>query len=228
MVCLGLLLVAAVAGCAASNLSSSEHLDAAMEKARINVPETSGAGWSCSGYLQMFKEFECAAQIEDKVPVVIHAHGCKGFNYSDETAMDLYKELGYAVIAPNSFARNRADTCYQGNVARTAEIERALQWVLAQSWTDKNQIVVSGFSEGGLNAAVFDSPWIRAKIVMGYGCHRGGNMSVKTLNIFGLQDGSGDGQVCLGAAELYRSDSGHHVFTDPHSAEVIRDFLRDL
>ncbi len=226
--CLGLSLFFVVSGCVTGNLSSPEHLEAAMNKARINVPDDSGAGWSCSGYYEMFKEFDCASQFTKKVPVVIHAHGCKGFNHSDETAMDVYKEMGYAVIAPNSFALGRSDSCYQGNMARTAEIDHALRFALSQDWVDTSTIVVSGFSEGGLNAAIYDSPLLAAKIVMGYGCHRGGNMSVKTLNIVGLADAVVGNEVCLGAAKIFRSDSGHHVFVDPESAEVIRAFLRAL
>ena len=47
-----------VAGCVTNSLSSPEHLEAAINKARIALPDTSGAEWSCSGYYQMFKEFE--------------------------------------------------------------------------------------------------------------------------------------------------------------------------
>ncbi len=217
-----------VAGCVTNSLSSPEHLEAAINKARIALPDTSGAEWSCSGYYQMFKEFECADQITQKMPVVIHAHGCTGFNHSDETAMELYQRLGWAVIAPNSFALNRSSTCGTGNMARTSEIDRALHLALSQSWVDKSKIIVSGFSEGGLNAAVYTSPQIIAKIVMGYGCHRGGNLSTKTLNVVGISDTQVGNSVCTGAAELYRSDSGHHIFVDPKSSEVIEAFIRSL
>lgn len=226
--CLWLALFMLVVGCVTSNVSSPEHLQASIDKGRINIPESSGASWSCSGYYEMFKEFGCASQITEKVPVVIHAHGCSGINHADETAMDLYKKIGYAVIAPNSFALNRPDTCYAGNTARTAEIEHAVQLARSQSWVDESKIIVSGFSEGGLAAAFYDSPHIQAKIILGYGCHRGGDLSVKTLNIVGLSDPYVGNEVCTGAAALYRSDSGHHVFIDPKSADVIEDFLRSL
>ncbi len=221
-----------LASCSNSNFSSSnfaskEHLDATANKASIYLPEGSGAEWVCSLRYELFEKFGCGDQIKKKLPLVIHAHGCKGVNRADIAAMKLYQKLGYVVFAPNSFALNRASTCYTGNVARTAEIENALQLLMMKKWIDSSKILISGFSEGGLNAAFFSSDHIIGKIVMGYGCHRGGYLSPRTLNIVGSADPL-DSQACIGADTLFISDSGHDVFEDSNSYAVIEKFIRSF
>jgi len=212
----------------AQSYSSKEHLYNAIKKASIYLPEDSGAAWVCSLSYELFEKNGCGDQITKKLPVVIHAHGCKGVNRSDEAAMKLYKKLGFAVFAPNSFALNRRPTCGTGNDARTAEIESALQLMLSKKWIDPLKIIVSGFSEGALNTAFYRSDRIAGKIIMAYGCHRGGHMSPRTLNIVGSSDRQVGDQVCSGAETVFQSNSGHDVFLDPNSTVEIEKFLRSF
>lgn len=208
--------------------SSKEHLEAAIKKASVYLPENSGAEWICSLSYELFEKNGCDDQITKKLPLVIHAHGCKGVNRSDEVAMKLYQKLGYVVFAPNSFGLNRSPTCGSGNVARTAEIESALQLLASKKWIDASRILVSGFSEGGLNAAVYRSDQIIGKIIMAYGCHRGGYLSPRTLNIVGSGDGGVGNQVCTGAETIFLSNSGHDVFEDSGSVAAIEKFIRSF
>lgn len=223
-----LLACSVTANSSSVSYSSKEHLEAAIKKASIYLPKTSGAEWICSLSYELFEKNGCDDQITKKLPLVIHAHGCKGINRSDELVMKLYQKLGYVVFAPNSFALNRNPTCGSGNVARTAEIERALQLLTSKKWIDASRILVSGFSEGGLNAAVYRSDQIIGKIIMAYGCHRGGHLSPRTLNIVGSADRGVGNQVCSGAETVYLSNSGHDVFEDSESLTAIEQFIRSF
>ena len=74
-------------------------------------------------------------QSSHKIPVVLHIHGCKGIGAGDSGWADVYGDMGYLTILPNSFRRsNRTALCEAGRwdyraPLRIEEIDYALKEV---------------------------------------------------------------------------------------------------
>ena len=127
-----------------------------------------------------------ALHATDPQPVVIHLHGC---GRSDDLA-DIRNqgralaELGYIVIAPDSFARRdrpegcdaraqmRNFTAPLGQIQqwRIAELSYALGRVLESSWADKLRIFAGGFDEGGDAVLAFTDPALAGRFAIGAPC----------------------------------------------------------
>jgi dienelactone hydrolase len=87
------------------------------------------------------------------VPVVVYAHDCTGLGPEVAVWADRLARHGYAVIAPDSFARSgRAPTCAPGDVdtllTREAEIRYALRQVRTESWVRQRAVFVLGVGQG--------------------------------------------------------------------------------
>ena len=92
------------------------------------------------------------------VPVVVYAHDCAGLGPEVAVWADRLARHGYAVIAPDSFARSgRAPTCAPGDVdallTREAEIRYALRQVRTQSWVRQRAVFLLGVGQGATIAA---------------------------------------------------------------------------
>lgn len=127
-----------------------------------------------------------AQHTADPQPVVIHLHGC---GRSDDLA-DVRNqgralaELGYVVIAPDSFARrDRPIGCdprtqmrdFTAPLAqiqqwRIAELNYALDQVLEAPWADKLRIFAGGFDEGGDAVLAFADPALAGRFAIGAPC----------------------------------------------------------
>jgi dienelactone hydrolase len=122
----------------------------------------------------------------DPQPVVIHLHGC---GRSDDLA-DVRNqgralaELGYIVIAPDSFVRHdRPSGCDARTQMRdfTAPLAQIQQWRLAElsyalgrvldaPWADKLRIFAGGFDEGGDAVLAFADPALAGRFAIGAPC----------------------------------------------------------
>ncbi len=92
------------------------------------------------------------------LPVVVYAHDCAGLGPEVAVWADRLARQGYAVIAPDSFARSgRTPTCAPGDVdallMREAEIRYALGQVRTQSWVRQRAVFLLGVGQGGTVAA---------------------------------------------------------------------------
>jgi dienelactone hydrolase len=92
------------------------------------------------------------------VPVVVYAHDCNGLGPELAVWADRLARHGYAVIAPDGFARSgRASVCEPGDVdallTREAEIRYALRQVRAQSWVRQRAVFLLGVGQGATIAA---------------------------------------------------------------------------
>ena len=92
------------------------------------------------------------------VPVVVYAHDCAGLGPELAVWGDRLARQGYAVIAPDSFARSgRAPTCAPGDVdgllTRETEIRYAVRQVRTQSWVRQRAVFVLGVGQGATIAA---------------------------------------------------------------------------
>lgn len=122
----------------------------------------------------------------DPQPVIIHLHGCgKSDGLSDiQSQGRAMAELGFIVVAPNSFARSGRPTSCDARQAHRApdapfaliqdlrlqELRYALARVLEQPWADPNRIFVSGFDEGADAVLAFHDPAVLGRIAIGAPC----------------------------------------------------------
>ncbi len=128
-----------------------------------------------------------------KLPTVIYAHGCSGLlrhgniQGGHRRFIRLLARAGYAVIAPDSFARKgRPLSCdtrkklgvpgaphKRINRMRQAEIRYAAMRARELPWVDRENLLLFGHSQGGANAARYDGSEFRAHIVSGSICWSG-------------------------------------------------------
>lgn len=121
---------------------------------------------------------------EPKIPLIIYMHGCAAFSISGINDILFLGNNGYAVLAPNSFARKfKPISCnpstYTGGLHRDvlhfrlAEARYAHEKVKSLPWVDQRNIFMMGFSEGGITTAQYDSGGLAARIILGWTCHSG-------------------------------------------------------
>lgn len=126
-------------------------------------------------------------EIDKPVPVVLHMHGCAGIHDTDKSWAYFLKEQGYAVILPDSFARDRPPSCdprtkrtglFPGALSfRKDEIVYALEQIKAAPWADKRNLFLMGHSQGGVLVALAGIPGFRGVIISGWPCVGPGNSS---------------------------------------------------
>ena len=123
---------------------------------------------------------------DKKFPTVIYLHGCSGVWSGTHTRINFLAKSGFAVIAPQSFAREKyPQSCdpasNQGGMYRhTLRIRQndamyALTAAQQLSWVDSNNIFLMGLSEGAITTATLktkDAP-LNARIIEGWTCHAG-------------------------------------------------------
>lgn len=111
-----------------------------------------------------------------KVPVVIWIHGCRGPDWwNTENIRTLLLAAGYAVVAPDSFARPGRSAICDGDKKATMryrfeEVDFALERLRELPWVDHSRIILAGFSEGGVTAALYSGGPFQARIILGWVC----------------------------------------------------------
>ena len=107
-------------------------------------------------------------------------HGCTG--YGSLKPLQAFARAGFAVIAPNSFARRyRPLQCRPSEKTggrnifiydfRLLEISYALQRMADFSWIANDRLFLVGTSEGGVAAALYRGEEFRARIIAQWTCH---------------------------------------------------------
>ncbi len=115
-----------------------------------------------------------------RYPTILYMHGCTGQGGMD--TLRAFAKAGFAVIAPNSFARRyRPMQCSPSKQTggqnifvfdfRLVEISYALQRMAPLSWIDKDRLFLVGTSEGGVAAALYRGEEFRARIIAQWTCH---------------------------------------------------------
>ena len=140
-----------------------------------------------------------------KYPTVIFMHGGGGLGYNAQSDIEVVLEQGYAVIAPDSFARERQKNpgidlsytcsgpgCFEQfdrifNL-RTAELAYALGKARQVPWIDQNNLFGWGHSEGGYTMAAYPGAIFKGRIITGTGCHRGFNAKEPVLVVVAVND----------------------------------------
>ena len=164
----------------------------------------------------------------DKIPVVLHMHGCTGIRTADSRWADVYADMGFLTILPNSFRRsNRKALCDNGmwgyrSQLRIEEIDYARQQISKIPWVDRNSIFLSGFSEGGNAISFYSGESFDAPIIIGTNCRHAGGAprgprNIPVLNIVGSMDHYGYGDGCIvnrsvgGSRLVIVKGAGHDV-----------------
>jgi hypothetical protein len=115
-----------------------------------------------------------------RLPTVIYLHGCTGLG--DRDFLRRLAAAGFAVIAPDSFARSyRPLQCDPKNKSggynlfiyefRLAELAFALQRAAELEWVDRRNLFLIGSSEGGVAAALYRGGEFNARVIAQWTCH---------------------------------------------------------
>lgn len=121
-----------------------------------------------------------AANLPGPVPTVVFMHGCTGLRNLEP--LKALARAGFAVIAPDSFARRfRPLQCRPSerrggeNIYvydfRLAEISYGLHRMAALPWIDSKRLFLMGVSEGGVAAALYRGEEFRARVIAQWTCH---------------------------------------------------------
>lgn len=190
-----------------------------------------------------------------RLPLVIYLHGCAGFHGGNRRDARLLAEQGYAVIAPDSFARaDKPQSCdwrrrraglHWGVVFfRLAEARHAHERARALPWVDPGRIAMIGQSEGGLATARYGGEGLAGRVIMGWTCTLplpyvhgvAGPEDVPVLAVVSGRDPWFEhwlvGGNCADSLADYRDSrsvaldsSIHHVLRVPEGQRLILDFL---
>ncbi len=116
----------------------------------------------------------------DGFPTVIYMHGCTG--PGDREFLKRLGDAGFAVIAPDSFARRyRPLQCDPRSKTggynlfvyefRLAELAYALDRIDGLAWVDKDNLFLIGSSEGGVAAALYRGDEFKARVITQWSCN---------------------------------------------------------
>jgi dienelactone hydrolase len=179
-----------------------------------------------------------------KIPVVLHMHGCGGISSGDSRWADVYADMGYLTILPNSFRRSdRVSMCRSGgwgyrSQLRIEEIDYALHQISKIPWIDVNRIFLSGHSEGGNALSFYRGEEFAAYIILGTNCRHAGGVprvagNIPVLNIVGSMDEFGYGSGCRvnrsvgGSGLVVVNGAGHDVSQEEQARRAVREFLEN-
>ena len=168
-----------------------------------------------------------------KFPTIIFLHDCKGPDGPQGPFFEYLNENGFAVIAPNSFARrDRPRLCSSANQwfdgARMAEIGFALARLKQLRWVDQGNLFLVGQGEGGEYAARYDGTEFRGRVAPGAVCDRGQGRSTPLFVIVSQNDSMLEDTPtkCEGADSFMEVEgSAHWVWVYPASRMALLDFL---
>ncbi|MCV0425930.1 MAG: dienelactone hydrolase family protein [Roseibium sp.] len=157
-------------------------LDRTWQAAIVRVP----AGKGQSRQVTTDDLLQQTTGIEGKIPTVIYLHGCSGIWPGTHTRIKFLSDNGFLVIAPASLARETYPrSCnvetHEGGLFRGTLVLRhndagyAIEKAREVSIVDKKNIVLMGFSEGGLATVTFEArneqQHVSARVSEGWTCH---------------------------------------------------------
>jgi hypothetical protein len=154
-------LVFASAGSAAAQ-------DEAWNAGKIFVPASfSHSGEACVGRIGG----KCMDRIaKGPYPVILFMHGCNATRRPKA-----FLDLGAIVVEPNSFWQGERCTLNAAEMAkllsvRASDLADAAKQLKAAQWADPARLVLAGFDQGGVAAALYDGPEFKARIVIAWPC----------------------------------------------------------
>jgi dienelactone hydrolase len=189
---LGIAALALLAGCSSAALNRSEMLNPAsmvehdsdlartFDRATVVLPRAGEAP-----LVARMGDRQLSAAVRElpasvRLPVVLYMHGCTGLE--DLDPLSALARAGFAVVAPDSFARRfRPLQCRPSQRTggenifvfdfRLTEISYALHRLGQLDWVDRDRLFLVGTSEGGLAAALYRGDDFRARVITQWTCH---------------------------------------------------------
>jgi poly(3-hydroxybutyrate) depolymerase len=223
-------------GCAALKGSSEADIASTWTQARVYLP-------------RMPSHVKPAdISLARKIPTVVYVHGCTGLGPGDARWARTLNSAGYAVVAPDSFARSyRWANCdpkthlggafFEAGTMRQEEIENALKMLRDSPWVDERNIFLMGHSEGGGAVARWQEGGFKAEIISGNRCQGGLSAPTKIpVLVIAFVHDPWDGnyhRTCgirfagrESASELLLPGTGHDTSQSPEAQRAVLDFLR--
>jgi len=179
-----LLLLLPLAGCYLSRSADlPDELDRTWNAATVVVPlsRLDPALEDVAGSMAPLEERLAALRPDRRLPLVVFLHGCNGLHRGYQADLDFLRGRGWAVVAPDSFARDykprscewrsRSAGFHPGVIGfRLAEAEHAVARARAFPWVDPERIVLMGQSEGGLATANYTGDGLAGRVILGWTC----------------------------------------------------------
>ena len=170
-----------VSGCASGVPGGGADIERTWREALVVLPPATGAAapvlvrQSRAALDRHVRKFPPGTRF----PTVVFMHGCTGIGN-----LPFLEELGrqgYAVVAPDSFARRYRplqcdpETSRGGRNLfvydlRTAELTYALERLPEQQWVDLDNLFLIGASEGAVTAALFRGDVFNARVIAQWTC----------------------------------------------------------
>lgn len=252
---LGLFLLA---GCYLSRSADlPDELMRTWQGATVVVPFSSAdpAMADITGEMSEVEPLLRSARLAPTLPVVIFLHGCNGLHRGYRVDVEFLRDLGYAVIAPDSFSRaykptscdwrSKSAGSHPGVIGfRLAEADYAIRQVRSFPWVDPSQIVLMGQSEGGMTTANYTGSNVAARVILGWTCQIPwpplwgikGEDEIPVLSVVSAEDRwfqrwflRGDcGEDMDGFADarsVVIDGSTHHVLRRDEAREAVAGFL---
>lgn len=169
----GGMLAVVLQGCAGLGPDRATEVARTWERARVYIP-------GHSGYYSAATAPSPAAAL----PTVLFLHACAGLYWHDDQWAAILTEAGYAVVMPDSFARQYRPrdcdpTTRRGGLfpgaqdMRHEEVVHALDRLRSLPWVDSRNLFLMGHSEGGGATALWDKPGFAGHIISAWPCtHR--------------------------------------------------------
>lgn len=160
--------------------SSSDELQRTWQEAPVRIPKHDQV------YAGQISDLPIEAlPVKEKLPTVIYLHGCSGIWWGTYIRLDFFAENGFAVIAPDSFARikypkscepatKRAGFYRDTLKMRQYDALNAIHNAKQLDWVDSKNIFLVGFSEGGVISATVSTDVagsVNARVIEGWTCH---------------------------------------------------------
>jgi predicted esterase len=107
---------------------------------------------------------------EGRHPVILFMHGCNGVRRPKA-----FLNLGAIVVEPNSFWQGERCTLNVAEMAkllssRVNDLADAVRQLKAAHWADPARLVLAGYSQGGVAAALYEGPEFKARVVIAWPC----------------------------------------------------------
>lgn len=184
--------------------------------------------------------------VRGPMPAVVLLHGCRGIGAETRAQARIYADLGYAVFAPDSFAREgRRAVCMgqKGDLRfmRQQEARQVRERLHQVDWVDQNRVALVGHSEGGWAVGEYGGGDFDAAIITGWACNTGSYLPVAdttpVLAVNNAEDpwyGKGEARACNSAIAGHPASrsivferKGHAVSDHPQFRAIVEDFLAD-
>jgi hypothetical protein len=142
--------------------------EGAWQMGRIFVPASlSQTGEACVSRIGG----KCMDRIaKGRHPVILFMHGCNATQRPKA-----FLDLGAIVVEPNSFWQGERCTLNAAEMgkllaARAIDLADAAKQLKSAPWADPKRLLLAGYSQGGIAAALYEGPEFKARIVIAWPC----------------------------------------------------------